>query len=73
MNDLSNLKALNPHAGWNEYFAYIHATMIQFQNIILQTLAEFSRRINNRSRVVPSLHRMNEFTLTYAEYTTKIN
>ena len=34
MNDLSNLKALNPHDAWNEYFAYIHATMIQFEDII---------------------------------------
>lgn len=31
MTDFSNLKALNPHTARNEYFAYIHATMIQFK------------------------------------------
>jgi len=31
MSDFSNLKALNPHRARNEYFAYIHATMIQFK------------------------------------------
>lgn len=31
MTDFSNLKALNPHTARNEYFAYTHATMIQFK------------------------------------------